>query len=116
MSDDFQEEGSVTIRQNLEEVLKAVSDFINGPAYIYYVNARKTEIAQKRADIVSIDPIDRVAEIECFKMRGDLRTTEEFLTLFEDMVVNLGDRIEQLLDLEQPTDHSTNERNENEQE
>lgn len=108
MSEDFQEEGVVTIRQNLQSVLAAFTTFIDGPGYVHYVNARKVEIAQKKADIVSIDPVDRPAEIESYKMRGDLRTTEEFLTLFEDVVVNLGERIEQLLLLEQPNDNSTN--------
>lgn len=111
---DFQEDGPVRRRQDLEKVLAAMTAFIDSPAYVYYVEARRAEIEGKKAEIVSIDPVDRESEIEALKMRGDLRTTQEFLTYFEDTVVNLGERIELLLELEQPNDSNTNTEESNE--
>lgn len=95
------DEDSVEKRQELQKVLAAWETFISSPGYPYYIGAREAEIEIKRDELISIDPIDRKDEIEAYKMRGDLRTTEEFLTLFEETVANLKNRIEQMLETEQ---------------
>lgn len=87
-------------RQELQKVLIAWEAFMVSPAYPFYVKARLTEIEEIKSQIISIDPVERKDEIELFKMRGDLRTTEEFLTTFEDVAAKLKDRIDELVSTE----------------
>lgn len=90
-------------RLELQKVLSAWEAFMQSVAYPYYVKARQDEIDQLKMQIVTIDPVDRKDEIELFKMRGDLRTTEEFLQLFEETAASLRDRIDTLVEAEQPS-------------
>jgi hypothetical protein len=102
-----EEANPVEHRIGLEKVLDAMETFIKSPALEFYKNARLFEIASIKEAIVTIDPVDRKDEIESFKMRGELRTTEEFLTFFEDTVASLKDRIATLRETEQPSNNST---------
>jgi len=103
---DDEQNNPVDARVKLQEVEKAWTAFIVSPAYGYYVSARQQEIEQLRFDIVNIDPVERKDEIESYKMRGDLRTTEEFLTLFEETAASLRDRINQLIGREQQSSNN----------
>lgn len=97
-------EGPIEKRQRLELVLKDFETFLASDGHKYYVAARQQEIEQKSRDIVHLDPVTREDEIESIKMRGDLRTSEEFENLFQDTVARLKAKIESLLELEQPSD------------
>lgn len=96
-------EGPVEERMRLEVVEKDIADFVKTAAFAEYRRSREKEIADLRDSIVSMDPLTREDEIESLKMRGDLRTTEQFLTLFEDTAASLKHRIAQLREREQPS-------------
>lgn len=96
------EEQSVELRQYLQKILVGYETFLSHDAHSHYVKMREIEVLGKQDDIVKMDPVDRATEIEGFKMRGDLRTTQEFQILFEETTTSLKDRIQQLLEKEQP--------------
>lgn len=106
MSDEIldDEEVGAERRIKLQAVLMAYKAFLESPGYAYYVSSRKLELTNLESAVVELDPIDRKDEIESFKLRGDIRTTREFIPLFEDTVSRLEDRIEAMLEAEQPTD------------
>ena len=97
-----EEDISVETRIKLQTVLTETQAFLSSSAYAFYVEARLREIEILRDNIISLDPKSREDEIESFKMRGELRLQQEFVSLFEDVAVSLADRIEQLLEAEQP--------------
>lgn len=101
------EDQNVELRVHLQQLLVEYQAFMQTSAFRHYVKMRERESDGIKMDIITIDPIDRAAEIESFKMRGDLRTTDEFKTLFEDTTASLVDQIEQLLQLEQPSGEQT---------
>lgn len=107
--DDFIEEDNLDApgienRLKLQQVLVAFEAFMASPGYDYYVRGRRMECRNLESDIVNLEPIDRKDEIESFKLRGDLRTTLEFINLFDGTVSHIKDRIEAMLEAEQPTD------------
>lgn len=91
-------------RLKLQQVLTAFEAFMASPGYEYYLKARRIEYHNLESDIVHLEPIDRKDEIESFKLRGDLRTTLEFINLFNGTVSHIKDRLEAMLEAEQPTD------------
>jgi len=93
---------SVERRQRLQKIREQYQAFLATEAYTHYVVGREAEVENLRAEIVDFEPMDRRGEIESYKLRGDLRTTHEFISLFEDTVTSLNDVIEQLLEAEQP--------------
>lgn len=95
---------SVDLRIRLQKLREQYLAFLDTDAHDHYVRSRKAEVIEIANQIVAADPIDRKDEIESFKLRGDMRTTREFITLFEDTLSRLDERIEQLLEAEQPTE------------
>lgn len=104
MIEEQQPEDSVELRFRLEKLRDQYLAFLSTEAHDHFVRSRKAEVIEIANAIVALDPMDRRDEIESFKMRGDMRTTEEFVTLFEDTLRSLDERIQQLLDAEQPTE------------
>lgn len=107
MNDEDEPTQNVELRVRLQGFLAEYQAFMQTGAFGHYVRSRQAEVDQTRMDIVTIDPDDRKSEIESYKMRGDLRTTIEFVTLFEETTASLANRIEQLLELEQPSGEQT---------
>lgn len=97
------EESSIEKRLRLQKVLVAWDSFIASEAYRFFKEAQILEAEGTRQAIVMLDPVDRVGEIESYKLRGDLRTEEAFISYFEDTAARLKDRIEELLEAEQPS-------------
>lgn len=102
--EDSVEPAGIEQRLRLQNVRIAFQTFIASVGYDYYVKGRSMEISNTEELILMVDPEDRKTEIESFKLRGDLRTTREYLTLFEDTISRLDDRIAELQEAEQPTD------------
>lgn len=90
----------VTTRLRFQEHLKAVELFIDSIGHKGYVEGIELEIQQTKDAIILVEPIDKASEIEGYKMRGDLRTLEQKKTLFEDVRLNLKQRIEEMLERE----------------
>lgn len=95
-------ESSVERRIRLQSVLLAWDTFMASLAYPFYVAAQEEEVELTKQAVVGMDPVDRVTEIESLKLRGDLRTEEQFVTYFEDVAARLKTEIEELLESEQP--------------
>lgn len=98
-------EPSVERRIRLQAIVAEYAAFMRTRAFTHYVSGREAEVENLRAEIVDFEPTDRKSEIESYKLRGDLRTTREFLSLFEDTVASLNDTIDMLVASEQPTQH-----------
>lgn len=111
MSDELEDLDApgVENRLKLQKVLDSFETFIASPGYDYYLKARRIEYQNLESDIVNLDPIDRKDEIEAFKLRGDLRTTLEFISLFDGTVSHIKDRLVAMLEAEQPTDTADNQ-------
>jgi hypothetical protein len=84
----------------LEKHREALEAFLASPAHAGYVAARQTEIASLEMQILEDDPVDRKTEIESFKQRGELRCLRQLVTIFEDGLIDLKDRIEEELERE----------------
>lgn len=97
------DENPIEKRIRLQTVLVAWETFIKSPAYPYFVSAQEEEAAGTRQAIVLLDPVDRASELESMKLRGDLRTEEQFITYFEDTATRLRDYVDQLIEAEQPS-------------
>lgn len=84
----------------LREHLESLETFFKSSAHVGYVAAREEEVKNLEAAIVAMDPIDRATEIEGFKLRGELRSQQGMISIFEDARVTLKDRIDQMAELE----------------
>lgn len=97
------EEAPVERRIRLQAVLLAWQAFLSSPAYPFFKNAQEEEVRLTQQAIVMLDPVDRVTEIESLKLRGDLRTEEQFVNYFEDTATRLQTTIDDLVEAEQPS-------------
>lgn len=78
--------------------LESLEMFLKSPAHKGFVAAMNYDIAATRDAIIAVDPRNREDEIECFKLRGELRALEARVTMFEDARVTLKDRIDELVE------------------
>lgn len=108
---DTQPEGPVERRVRYERVLAAIEAFIASDGYAWWKTSRQNDISVTEGAIIAMDPIERKDEIEGFKLRGDLRTTQDFLTIFEDTASSLRKQIDELVESEKQTGpaNTTNE-------
>lgn len=103
------EEAPVERRIRLQQVHAAWLTFMSSPAYRFFKEAQQLEVDLTRQAIVMLDPMDRGTEIEAFKLRGDLRTEEQFVNYFEDTATRLQTTIDDLIDAEQPSSEKQEE-------
>lgn len=80
--------------------LESLETFLASRAHEGYVAARRAEIKILEDAIIAHEPVDRVSEIEGFKLRGELRSQTEMLSCFEDARDTLKDRINEMVEQE----------------
>jgi hypothetical protein len=86
--------------ENKKRHLEALEHFLKSPAHAGFVAARHHDIKELNEAIVLVEPVDRVTEIEGFKLRGELRYAEQIVKTFEDARVTLKDRIDEMVEAE----------------
>lgn len=78
--------------------LVALEAFVDSAAHKGFIAAREYDIRTIKDAILMVDPVDRSDEIEGFKLRGELRYAEQMVKTFEDALVNLKVRVDELVE------------------
>lgn len=100
MIEDADPASPVTSRLKHEKHLEALEAFMNSVAYSGFLAARRHEIQETKEAILLNEPTDPKSQAEDFKMRGELKTLEQMLIVFEDARLTLKRRIEEMLERE----------------
>src|SRR5205814_9380247 len=90
----------VSERQAKQRHLASLEVFLGSDAYVGYVAARTEDITNLESAILLTEPVDRVTEIEGFKLRGELRCQQEMLEVFSDARNTLKQRIDEMVERE----------------
>lgn len=113
MIDDKDPEAPVTSRLHHQKHLESLELFMVSIAYKGYLAARKKEIFELKEAILLNEPTDQKSQAEDFKMRGELKTLEQMLNVFEDARLTLKRRIEEMLERENQKTENESEPNDN---
>lgn len=89
-------------RQRLTKHLIELELFLTTSVYAGWQTARKAQLTEIETAIVDIDPVDRAAEIESYKLRGERRLLQDLENQFEDVRETLKSRLDEIEELLQP--------------
>lgn len=95
-------------KKRLEELVEAISGFINSPVHTIYMGATKRQHEEVESNILELDPLSPELARQFAYLHGQRLVLSSNLTLFEDAVSNLKARIQDILDAENPISHSNN--------
>lgn len=95
-------------KKRLIDLRDAIQAFLNTPVHVAFVGSTKRDLAAISENILDHDYLSPDLAQQIAYLQGQRKVLESNLTLFEDTVDNLEDRIQAILDEENPIPHSTN--------
>lgn len=96
-------------KERLQEAIHKIQEFINSTAHVLFVKGTQRELSGIEQSILDIDPLAPNALNEIIYLQGQRRVLLANVTSFEDTVDNLENRIQAILDEENPIPHNDNQ-------